>query len=91
MLDPVTAATEKVTCSTVFTGRPTNTLGHLVPVRGIVGFFIAIKNCLLDSRVSSPNRKFFVSTSLLVTNQTVDFCLIRKVEIFTLPTITCMT
>ena len=91
MLDPVTSTAEKVTCSTVFTGRPTNTLGHLVPVRGIVSFFIAFKNCLLDSRVSSPNRKFFIGTGLLVANHTVDFRLIRKIEIFTLPTITCMT
>jgi hypothetical protein len=90
MLDPVTAAAEEVTCTTVFSGRPTHALGHLVPVWGIVSFFIAFKNCLLDHRVSGPNRKFFISTGLFVTNQTVDFCLIRKIETFTLPTVTCM-
>lgn len=91
MLDPVSAATEKVTGAAVFAGRPAHALGDLIPVRRMIRLVVTFENLGFVDRVSRAGREFFIGARLFVTDQAIHFGLIGKVEILIFPSITRMT
>lgn len=92
MLDAVTAAAEEVTGTAIFSVRSGNTLGHLVPFGGKIGFIVAFEHFFNRGRVSGTGRKFFVCSGLFVADETVYLGWIGEIECFgVLPAVTGMT
>ena len=91
MFDAVSAAAKEVAGPAVLARRPADALGNLIPVRRMVGFFIAFEDLGFLNRITGSGRKFFIGAGLFVTDQTVDLALIREIEIFAFPAIAGMT
>ncbi|GAB7023505.1 hypothetical protein JCM12178A_20630 [Salidesulfovibrio brasiliensis] len=102
MLDRVSATAVEVAGTAVLARGPAHALGHLGPVRGVVGLSIAleelalllvgivrIRNVLCG--ISCSGRELLVRTGLLMTDQTVDLLLRGEVEILVLPAVTGVT
>ena len=87
----VATTTEEMTGPAIFPGRTAHTLGDLVPFWWKIFFLVAGEDLGLLHRISSTSRELFVSPGLLMADQAVHFCLVRKIEIFTLPSISRMT
>jgi hypothetical protein len=86
----VTAATEKMTGSAVFTSGSPHTLSNFIPVRRIIGFFVTFEYHLFGCGIPGAGRKLFIGSGLFVADQAIDFTLVTKVEIFSLPSISGM-
>jgi len=91
VFDTVATATEEMTGSAIFSGRTADTLGDLIPFWGEILFLVAWEDLGLLHRISSTSRKLFVSSCLLMADEAVHFCLVRKIEVFTFPSISRMT
>jgi hypothetical protein len=91
VLDTVTTAARKMACAAIFAGGTTDALGNLVPIRRIIGFFVALKNGGFGNGVSGTSGKFFIGSGLLMADQAVDLGLVAEIEILVFPSITGMT
>ncbi len=91
MFDPVTATAGKMASTTILACRPADALGDLVPFRREVFFIVALEDCGLFNRVACPGRKFFVCSSLFVTDQAIYFALVGEIEVLAFPSIACVT
>ena len=91
MFNAVTAATEEMAGATIFSRWSGNALGNLVPIRWKIFFLVSWKNLGFFCRITGPGRKLFIGTGLLMANETVHFGLVRKIEIFIFPPVSCVT
>ncbi len=91
MLDAVTATAGKMAGAAVFACRAADALGDLVPFRREVFFIVALEYGGLFSWVACTGRKFFVCSSLFVTDQAIYFALVGEVEVLAFPSIACVT
>ena len=90
MFNTVAATAVEMAGPAVFTPGQANTLGHFVPFRWMIGFFVAFKYFGLLGRMAGSGWEFFVCACGFVTYKAVYLCLIRKIKIFIFPAIPCM-
>ena len=77
---PVAPATVKMTGAAIGARGTPDTLGHLVPVRRVVGFVVALKNGRLLDRIPRAGGKFFVGPGLFVADQAIHGRLVVEIE-----------
>ena len=91
MLNAVTAAAIKMACAAIFAGGTTDALSNLIPIRGIIGFFVAFENFGFGNGVAGTSGKFFIRSGLFMADQAINLGLVAEIEILVFPSIAGMT
>lgn len=90
MLDPISPSAAEVAGAAVSPRRPAYALGDCIIIRRLIGFPIAFEKSGFADRVAGAGREFFIGTGLLMADETIDFGLVRKIEILISPSISGM-
>ena len=91
MFDAIAPTTVKMAGTAVLTGRSGYALSNLVPIRGMVGFPVSFEDGRLFRGITGACWKFLVGSGAFMTDKTINFGGIGKIEILPAPSIACMT
>jgi len=90
VFDPITATSKKVAGAAVLPGGTMNTLGDSIVIGRKVCLPVSGKDFGFADWIPCAGGKLFIGPGLFMADKTIDFGLIRKVKVFSFPSISGM-